>query len=496
MAENETHSAALRGLFLGDAPWWYKASIAAFLVLNPLLLYLAGPVVTGWALLAEFLFTLALALSCHPLPAGGLLALEAVALGLASPAAAYEETVRNFPVLLLLMFMVAGIHFMKDLLRLIFTRLILNVRSKTILSLLFCLTGAVLSAFLDALTVMAVMVAVAAGFNDTLHEHLSRMGELGLAGDADERKLMLRQFRGFVRNLLMHGAVGTALGGVMTLVGEPQNLLIAQVACWDFMTFFLRMAPVTVPVFVSGLCVCTLVERKGLFGYGVELPVEARTAMEQMALKAQAGMTARMRVRLGLQALAAVWLVLALALHLTEVGLIGLSVIILLTATTGETGEHRIARAFEEAMPFVALLVVFFAVVAVIHEQHLFSPLVREVLALSGGLRLAAMYLANGLLSAVSDNVFVATVYITELQQAFAGGVLDRAQFDSLVVAVNVGTNIPSIATPNGQAAFLYLLTSALAPVIRLTYGRMALLALPYTLVLTLVGLAAVMLFN
>ena len=55
--------------------------------------------------------------------------------------------------------------------------------------------------------------------------------------------------------------------------------------------------------------------------------------------------------------------------------------------------------------------------------------------------------------------------------------------------------NIPSVATPNGQAAFLFLLTSALAPVIRLSYGRMVLLALPYTITMSLAGLAATYLF-
>ena len=57
---------------------------------------------------------------------------------------------------------------------------------------------------------------------------------------------------------------------------------------------------------------------------------------------------------------------------------------------------------------------------------------------------------------------------------------------------VNTGTNLPSVATPNGQAAFLFLLTSALAPLIRLSYGRMVWMALPYTLVLTIVGLLCV----
>jgi len=51
---------------------------------------------------------------------------------------------------------------------------------------------------------------------------------------------------------------------------------------------------------------------------------------------------------------------------------------------------------------------------------------------------------------------------------------------------------LPSVATPNGQAAFLFLLTSAIAPLVRLSYGRMVVMALPYTIVLTLVGLIAI----
>ena len=58
---------------------------------------------------------------------------------------------------------------------------------------------------------------------------------------------------------------------------------------------------------------------------------------------------------------------------------------------------------------------------------------------------------------------------------------------------VNTGTNLPSVATPNGQAAFLFLLTSALAPVIRLSYLRMVIMALPYTLTLTVSGLLSVL---
>jgi sodium/proton antiporter, NhaB family (TC 2.A.34.1.1) len=92
----------------------------------------------------------------------------------------------------------------------------------------------------------------------------------------------------------------------------------------------------------------------------------------------------------------------------------------------------------------------------------------------------------------ISDNVFVATVYITEVKSALEAGEISREHFDLLAVAINTGTNLPSVATPNGQAAFLFLLTSALAPLIRLSYGRMVIMALPYTFVLGIVGFIAV----
>ena len=83
-------------------------------------------------------------------------------------------------------------------------------------------------------------------------------------------------------------------------------------------------------------------------------------------------------------------------------------------------------------------------------------------------------------------------VFTDEIDAALKAGEIDRAEFDRLAIAINTGTNLPSVATPNGQAAFLFLLTSALAPLIRLSYGKMVLMALPYTIVLTCVGLAAV----
>ena len=124
----------------------------------------------------------------------------------------------------------------------------------------------------------------------------------------------------------------------------------------------------------------------------------------------------------------------------------------------GRIDEHSIGKAFEEALPFTALLCVFFGIVAVIIDQGLFSPVINWVLTFEGNTQLVMFYLANGaLLSMVSDNVFVGSVYITEVTAALNSGVITRDQFDLLAVAINTGTNLPSVATPNGQAAFLFL---------------------------------------
>ncbi|MEK1909829.1 sodium/proton antiporter NhaB [Pseudomonas sp. S1Bt23] len=484
--------------FLGHSPRWYKASILAFLLLNPLLLFTLGPVAAGWMLVAEFIFALAMALKCYPLMPGGLLVLEAVALGMTTPQALYDELVHNFPVILLLMFMVAGIYFMKELLLFLFSRLLLGVRSKALLGLLFCFLSAFLSAFLDALTVTAVIISAAVGFYSVYHRVASGNDPRQDSEFNDDQHLPqlhhqdLEQFRAFLRSLLMHGAVGTALGGVCTLVGEPQNLLIGHEMGWHFADFFLKVAPVSLPVLVAGLVTCVLLEKLRWFGYGTLLPDNVRAVLANYAAEDNAERTDRQRAALLVQGVAALILITALALHIAEVGLIGLMVIVLITAFTGITDEHRLGSAFKDAMPFTALLVVFFAVVAVIHDQQLFTPLIQWVLALPASQQPGMLFIANGLLSAISDNVFVATIYITEVKQAFASGLMSREHFETLAVAINTGTNLPSVATPNGQAAFLFLLTSAIAPLVRLSYGRMVWMALPYTVVMGVLGWYAV----
>jgi len=168
------------------------------------------------------------------------------------------------------------------------------------------------------------------------------------------------------------------------------------------------------------------------------------------------------------QGVAALLLIVGLALHLAPVGFIGLGLIIFQTAFMGITDEHSLGKSFEEALPFTGLIVVFFVIVAMIHDQHLFAPIIDYAFSLAPADQPKFFYIASGVLSMIPE---------------------------SLAVAVNTGTNLPSVATPNGQAAFLFLLTSAIAPLIHLSYMKMVKMAIPYTIVLGILGFIGIVFF-
>ena len=484
--------------FLGQSPRWFKMTMITFMIFNVISFYILGPTITAWIFIAEFIFTLSMALKCYPLQSGGILAIEALFLKLTTPENAYHEVDQNLEVILLLVFMVAGIYFMKPLLMYIFSKVFTKIKSKLILSLLFVFLSAVLSAFLDALTVTAVLISVAIGFYGVYHKIHSGEQDYDESGVKDKSELSgetLEEFRSFLRSLIMHGVVGTALGGVCTLVGEPQNLLIGERMGWDFIEFFLRMAPITIPVLFAGLITTVVLETTGIFGFGQKLPEVARTIIEHYTEEEDLKRTHKEKWGIKVQAVSAILLIIGLAMHIAPVGFIGLALIVVQTAFMGITEEHQLGRAFEEALPFTGLLVVFFVIVAMIHDQHLFKPIIDWALTFDPSQQPSMFYLANGILSMISDNVFVATVYIGEIKTAYDAGAIGLEQFEKLAIAINTGTNLPSVATPNGQAAFLFLLTSSLAPLINLDYIKMVKMAFPYTIVLGITGLLGIIYF-
>jgi NhaB family Na+:H+ antiporter len=326
---------------------------------------------------------------------------------------------------------------------------------------------------------------------------------------------------------------------------------------WHFMEFIAHCSVVSLPAAIAGFFVCFSLEFFKCPGFRYQMPERARELILKDYNKKIREMTVHNFYVYAVQIIVFILLVLALAFHVAEVGLIGIGMIVIVTAFTGLTKEHDLGVAFNNAMPFAVLIMVFFAILGVVHEQHLVTPLAEWVFTFSGKSQLIALYFTNGTLSFVSDNVFIATIFINEvenayvngiiaqmidnMQAAYAGGtmtqfineakmaydselitqfvnrmeianangtiqafmnavsveyadkaVISREDYEKLAVVVNMGTNIPAMATPNGHAALLFLLTSSLAPLLKLSYYQMFKLALPYTIVMTLTGALAI----
>lgn len=105
-------------------------------------LFLCRPL-CGWlGIGSRIYFYLSNGIKMLSITTGGLLAIEAVAIGMTSASQVLHEIEANLEVLLLLVFMVAGIYFMKQLLLFGFTKIITKVRSKILVSLMFCLASA------------------------------------------------------------------------------------------------------------------------------------------------------------------------------------------------------------------------------------------------------------------------------------------------------------------------------------------------------------------
>lgn len=72
--------------------------------------------------------------------------------------------------------------------------------------------------------------------------------------------------------------------------------------------------------------------------------------------------------------------------------------------------------------------------VDVIHNQHLFQPVITRVLQQVDQVRLPLMYIASGALSAISDNVFIAAVHIGRVEAAFLFLLTTKARFSGRCV--------------------------------------------------------------
>jgi hypothetical protein len=122
-------------------------------------------------------------------------------------------------------------------------------------------------------------------------------------------------------------------------------------------------------------------------------------------------------------------LVTAEGANLTEIGIMRVAVIVPATAFTFVLGAARLRP-----------LVAYFADVGAIHQQHQFAPFPESVFRSDTINQPVAPFDASRILSVVSDNVFVATIFITQVREAIVVGAINSSRNGAALLELGLPT--------------------------------------------------------
>jgi Na+/H+ antiporter NhaD/arsenite permease-like protein len=278
------------------------------------------------------------------------------------------------------------------------------------LLLVLCTVTAVLSAFLDNVTTVVLIIPVT----------LSVARRLGVSPVP----------------YLISQILASNIGGTATLIGDPPNILIGSAAGLDFNAFLLNLGPVSVIVFVVFLLMMPLFFRRGL-----QVPDEAREA----ALEASAESAITDRPLL-VKSLAVVALTMlgflahqALGLEPATIALLGATVLMLIASID----PHDVLREIEwkTLFFFVGLFVLVEAVVAVGIVSGIADTLATAV---GGDATVASIGLLwfSALASAIIDNIPYTATAIPIVERLIESGLPADPLWWSLALGACLGGNL------------------------------------------------------
>ena len=283
-------------------------------------------------------------------------------------------------------------------------------------------TTAVLSAFLDNLTTVLLMVPITFLLADTL--------------DVDPLPLILIEV--LVSNI----------GGTATLIGDPPNILIAGATGLSFMDFVVNLAPVALITFAVVTGVLYLLYRKRL-----QIPQEAREQVMQLDARASIEDPGELRRALPVLILTILAFFVHKPLHLepATVALTGAAVMLLLSR-----------QSVEEALSGIEWATLFFflglfVAVGALEETGAIGEVADGIAGITGGDRTAELLgiaWASALGSAVVDNIPFTTTMIPVVEQLQGeGGAGDDSYWWALAIGACFGGNATLIAAAANVAA-------------------------------------------
>jgi Na+/H+ antiporter NhaD/arsenite permease-like protein len=321
-------------------------------------------------------------------------------------------------------------------------------------------TTAVLSAFLDNLTTILLVVPITFLLADAL--------------DIDPIPLILIEI------------ITSNIGGTATLIGDPPNILIAGATGLSFSDFIVNLAPVAAAAFVVVTGALYLWFRPRL-----QIAPEARERVMQLdaakSIEDPEELKRTMPVLLGTILL--FFLHKPLHMEVATVALLGATLMLLLTKQDVEKALSGIE--WSTLFFFLGL----FVMVGGLEERGIVAEVADLLADLTGGSRtgegLAILWGAAGG-SALVDNIPFTAAMIPVVDQLAEGGEFDDANWWALALGACFGGNATMIAAAANVAATGVLERSG-QPI---SFGRFLVYGVPVTLVSLAIATVYLLLFQ
>jgi Na+/H+ antiporter NhaD/arsenite permease-like protein len=284
-------------------------------------------------------------------------------------------------------------------------------------------TTALLSAFLDNLTTILLVVPITFLLADTL--------------DIDPIPLIIIE------------VIASNIGGTATLIGDPPNIIIAGATGLSFNSFIVNLAPVVIVAFAVVISMLYLYYRR-------RLTIEDRNRAFIMDLDARASIEDAAELRRTLPVLVLTVLAFfahqALGLEPATVALTGAAIVLLVTSEPIEDALAKIE------WPTLFFFVALFVMVGALDESGAIGKVAEAVKDVTGGDRTAELLgilWVSGVGSGVVDNIPFTTAMIPVVEdlQSEAGAEGDDAYWWSLSLGACFGGNATIIAAAANVAA-------------------------------------------
>ena len=342
--------------------------------------------------------------------------------------------------------------------------------------------SAVGAAFLDQITILFIII----GGLSSIYYVIKNSNKFS--------KEELSSIAGVIRMLIYSGFIGSLIGATASPIGAPQSYRIAEIlGITDFSLFFLTTFTIFTGCGIAMLIELFVLTKFRIGEYSFRWPDSEKVSL---VLKENSlNLPNREKVSSYIQLCAFFVFVIALLLFAAHINifLIGMVAFGGMMMLQGKNREHYISHSTGEVINLILVLLALYGIASALAQQGIILWVVLQILALPFFMQLLFIFLAAGMISSFSDNVFVATIMVTALLVALGAGVISIVAFVSLTIAMLAGTTLFSFFLPIGNAGGLCILMHPFCnEEINLGFKKMFLLGLPLIPVMAIVSLITI----